>query len=88
MDKSTNQETLFQPLQTNIKHFKIAVTILAGCNGIFNVLDKNIKFYFVKSITDEAGFIQFTVSPGAYEIESLNNLIKRIIIDEGFFSMK
>ena len=41
MDKSTNEEHLAQPLQTNIKQFKIAVTILTGYNGNFNVTDEN-----------------------------------------------
>ena len=35
----------------------------------------------MKSITDEDGFIQITIPPGAYELENLNNEIKRIIID-------
>ena len=38
MDKSTHEEHLSQPLQTNNKQFKIAVTFLSGYNGIFNVL--------------------------------------------------
>ena len=54
---------------------------MTGYNGIFNVTDKNNKFYFLKSITDEDGYIQITIPPGAYEIESLNNEIKRNIID-------
>ena len=33
MDKSTHEEYLFQPLQTNNKQFKIAVTFLSGYNG-------------------------------------------------------
>ena len=37
MDKSTQEEHLSQPLQTNNKQFKIAVTFLTGYNGIFNV---------------------------------------------------
>ena len=37
MDKSTHEEHLSQPLQTNNKQFKIAVTFLSGYNGIFNV---------------------------------------------------
>ena len=82
MDKSTHEEHLFQPLQTNKKHFRIAITIPTGYNSFFNVTNSNIKFYFLTSITDEDGFIQFTVSPGAYEIESLNNEIKRIFNDE------
>ena len=53
MDKSIHEEHLFQPLQTNNKQFKIAVTFISGYNGIFNVTDKNNKFYFAKSITDD-----------------------------------
>ena len=80
MDKSTNEEHLSQPLQTNNKQFKIAVTFLTVYNGIFNVKTKNIKFYFIKSITDEDGYIIKTIPPGAYETESLNNEIKRIFL--------
>ena len=86
MYKSTHEEHLFQPLQTNNKFFKIAVTFLTGYNGIFNVTDKNNKFYFMKSISDEDGYIQITIPPGAYEIESLNKEIKRIIIDEDHYT--
>ena len=86
MDKSTHEEHLSEPLQTNNKEFKIAVTFLTGYNGIFNVTDKNNKFYFNKSITDKDGYIQITIPPGAYEIVSLNNEIKRNIIDEEHFT--
>ena len=86
MDKSTHDEHLSQPLQTNNKQFKIAVTFLTGYNGIFNVTDKNNKFYFLKSIIDEDGYIQITIPPGAYELENLNNEIKRIIIDEEHYT--
>ena len=82
MDKSSQEEYLSQPLQTNNKQFKIAVTFLTGYNGIFNVTNANNKFYFIKSITDKDGYIIMNIPPGAYEIESLNNEIKRIIIDE------
>ena len=85
MDKSTHSEHLFQPLQTNNKQFKIAVTFLTGYNGIFNVTTENNKFYFLKSITDD-DHIQITIPPGAYEIESLNNEIKRIIIDQEHYT--
>ena len=37
MDESTHEEHLSQPLQTNNKQFKIAVTFLSAYNGIFNV---------------------------------------------------
>ena len=86
MDKSTHEEHLSQPLQTNKKQFKIAITFLTGYNGIFNVTNANNKFYFTKSISDEDGFVQMTIPPGAYEIESLNNENKRIIIDEGYYN--
>ena len=85
MDKSTHEEHLFQPLQTNNKQFKVAVTFLTGYNGIFNVTDKNNKFYFKKAIKDE-DFIQIRIPEGAYEIESLNNEIKRIIIEKGHYT--
>ena len=86
MDNSRHEEHLSQPLQTNNKQFKIAVTFLTGYNGIFNVTNDNNKFYFTKSISDEDGFVQITIPPGAYEIESLNNEVKRIIFDEGHYT--
>ena len=86
MDKSTLEEHLSQPLQTNNKQFKLAVTFLNDYNGIFNVTNTYIKFYFLKSNTDEDGYIQITVPAGAYEIESVSKEIKRIIIDEGYYT--
>ena len=44
MNKSTHEEHLSQPLQTNYKQFRIAVTFLSGYNGISNVTNSNIKF--------------------------------------------
>ena len=79
--KSTHEEHLFQPLQTNNKQFRIAITFLSTYNGIFNVTNSNKKFHFFKPISDE-DHIQITIRPGVYEIEALNNEIKRIIIDE------
>ena len=86
MDKSTHEEHLSEPLQTNNKQFKIAVTFLSGYNGIFNVTNSNNKFYFTKSITDDDHYIMITIPPGAYEIEPLNDEIKRIIIDDEHFT--
>ena len=83
MDKTIHEEHL---AQTNNKQFKIGVTFLGGYNCIFNVTNTNNKFYFKKTITDEDGFIQITILPGAYEIESLKDEIKRLIIDEGQFT--
>ena len=86
MKRSAHEEHLSQPLQTNIKQFERAVTFLTSFNGIFNVTNSNNKFYFMKSITDEDDFIQITIPPGAYEMESLKKRTKRIIIDEGLFT--
>ena len=36
----------------------------------------------MKPITDEDGFIQITISLGAYEIEALHKEIKMIVIGE------
>ena len=85
MDKSVHEEHLIQPLQTNSKQFKIAVTFHACYNGIFNITNKNNRFYFFKSITDE-NHIQITIRPGIYEIEALDNEIKKVVIDEGYYT--
>ena len=85
MDKSTHEEHRAQPLQTNNKHFKIAATFLSAYNGIFKVTNSNNRFYFKKALIDE-GFIQIFVSLGAYEVESLDDEIKRTAIDEGHFT--
>ena len=86
MHVSTHEEHLSQPLQTNNKQFKVAITFLSGYNSLFNVSDKNNKFYFLKSISDEDGYIVITIRPGIYEIESLDLEIKRVIIDAGHYS--
>ena len=86
MDKITHEEHLFQPLQTNNKQFKIAITFLSAYNGIFNVTNSNNKFYFTKSITDDNHYVMITIAPGAYEIESLDDEIRRIIINDEHFT--
>ena len=85
MNKSTHEEHLYQSLQTNNKQFKIGVTFHACYNGILNITNKNIKFYFFKSISDE-NHIRISIRPGVYEIEALNDEIKRIIFDEGHYT--
>ena len=82
MDKSTHEERLSQPLQIRNEQLKIAVSFLTSYNGIFNVKISNYRFYFMKSNTHEDVFLQITIPPGAYEIESLNNEIKRTVFDE------
>ena len=42
-------------------------------------------FYSFKSISDDE-HIQITIRPGVYEIEALNDEIKRIIINEGHYT--
>ena len=82
MDKSTHTEHLFQPLQTNNRQFKIAITFLTGYTGIFNLTNSHNKFYFKKTITNEDSFVQITIPPGAYEIVAQDKellLVKNII---------
>ena len=86
MDESTHEELLSQPLQTNNKLFKKAINFLTGYNGIFNVTNSNSKFCFKETITDEEDFIQITIPPGDYEIESLTNEIRRIIFDKDHYT--
>ena len=85
MDKSRHEEHLSQPLQTNNKQLKIVVAFLTGYNGILNVTDKNNKFYFTKSISDDS-FIQISIPHGVYEIESLNKESKRTIIEREHYT--
>ena len=92
MDKSVHEEYLFQPLQTNIKQFEIAATFISAYNGMLNVTNLNKKFYFKKALIHE-DFIQITnlsqFSTGSrrrYEIESLNNELRRVIIHEGHYT--
>ena len=80
MDKSTHEEHLFQPLQTNNKQFKAAVTFLTGYNGIFNITNKNKKFYFINPAN---GIVKITIPHGVHELERLDLEIKRIIIEAG-----
>ena len=86
MDESTHEEHLSQPLQTNKKQFKIAVTFLTAYNSDFKVTKSINKFYFTISNSDEDGLIQITISAGAYKIKSLNKENKRIIIDENYYT--
>ena len=86
MNQSTHKEHLSQPLQTNNKQFKIAITFLSAYNGIFNITNSNNRFHFTKSISDYEHYIVISIPPGAYEIESLNDEIKRIIINDEHFT--
>ena len=85
MDQRIHEEHLSQPLKTNNKQFKIAVTFLSALNGFFNVTNRNNKFYFKKNFIDE-DFIQIRIPEGAYEVESLNDEITRILIDKEHYT--
>ena len=85
MDKSTHEDRLFQPLQTNNNQFKTAVIFLTGYIGIVNVTNSNNKFHFKKSLVEE-DFFQIRIPDGSYEIESVNDEIERIIIDKGHYT--
>ena len=84
MNKSVHEGLSSQPLQTNYKQIKTAVTFLTGFNGIFVITNKKKKFYFTASIIDDS-FSPITIAGGANEIESLNNEFKGIIIEEAYF---
>ena len=85
MDKSIHEEHLSVPLQINNRQFKIAVTFHACYNALFNITDKNNKFYFFKSSSDE-DHIEISIRKGIYEIEALNDEIKRVIINKGYYT--
>ena len=59
---------------------------MTGYNSTFNVEKTNNKLYFKKTITNENDLIQITIPPGAYELESVNDEFKRIIIDKGYYT--
>ena len=84
MNKSTHEEHLSQPLQTNIIQDKIAVIFLTGFKDIVKITNKNIKFFNTKLINDD-DFSKIFISPGTYEIESKSKKNKRDIIEEGYF---
>ena len=60
--------------------------MLTGYNGIFNVTNKNNKFFSTKSIIDKDGFVQITIQSGYYAFENLNIEVKRITFEEGHSS--
>ena len=50
------------------------------------MLQFQILSFISRKKTDEDGFIQINIPPVAYEIESLNDEIKRIIIDQELYT--
>ena len=65
------------------KQFQISISVFTAYNGVFKVRNLNSKFHFAKSFTDEH-FTVISIPPGAYEIESLNNEIKRKFDQEDY----
>ena len=51
----------------------------------FNVRNKNNKFHFTVSISDD-DFNVISIPSGAYEFESLNDEFRRITLKEGYFT--
>ena len=47
MGKSTQEDHISQPLQTNIKQFKLVVTFQSGYNGKLNARNKSTKINFI-----------------------------------------
>ena len=68
------------------EQFKMAVTFLTGYNGVFKVTYSKNQLYLKKTTFDGDDFFQIAKPPGAYEIESINNEIKRIFIDKGHYN--
>ena len=62
------------------------MTFSTGYIGLLKVTNSNTKFCLKKKITNADDFIPISISPGAYEIESLINEIKRFIIAEEHFT--
>ena len=64
---------------------KVSITVLTEYYGIFNVTKKSCIFYFAVSVNPD-DFNQITIPPGAYDIKSLNDEIKRNTTKEVHFT--
>ena len=89
LKNSTHEENLIQPLHTNNKDFKVAVTYLTGYNGIQNIKEENNRFYY---ITPSNLLREIILPPGNYaivlektddSIPSFQTKIKELIIENG-----
>ena len=85
MEKSAHEEYLSHPLPTNNKQYKVDVTFLNGCDGIFNVTNETKKFTFISNFEGaENNMLQVPLR--AYEPESFNAEVKRNFIEEGYIT--
>ena len=62
--------------------------MLSEYSGFLNARDRISKFYFTKSINDKEIFSQISIPTGVYELEILNDEMKRIFIEERPFAEK
>ena len=85
LDKSTHEVHLSQQLQIINKQYNLIVTFLTGYNGISIDSNSIKRFCFTVSINDD-GFNVFFVFIGACELESSNDEIKRIFIQDSYFT--
>ena len=85
MEKSIQEEARSQPLQSNKRQFKLAVTFLTGYYGIFNVTNK-INNFFSRYHLMMIFFRVISIPLRAHELKSLNNDFKCIIIEEGYLT--
>ena len=83
--ESTDEEILYQPLQTNNHWFEFPVSFLTGYNGVFNITNKMIEVSFTTSYIDDC-FILIIILSGVHELASLNDEIKRIFNEDGYFT--
>ena len=80
MDNPTREENFIEPLITNNKDFKTAITFLTGYNGNFNITEIDNKFY---CITPEKIIVDIVLEKGAYELEAMDLEIKRLMVLNG-----
>ena len=82
-DKSTHEENLSEPLQTRRKQLENAASFLTSYSDIFIVANKTNKTIFISVFEGPENKI-IRITPGIYDLESLNEEIRRFIINEGF----
>ena len=75
-------KSISQPLQINKKQFKISITFLTGYDGLLVLQIQITNSIMQNQLLIKIVFSQNSFPPCAYEIQSLNNEIKRVIVDE------
>ena len=85
MDKYTDEEHWSQPLQTKNRQYRIAVTFLTGYNG-FSLLQAKLEVSIAQTHIRMMISLFFSILPGAYELQSLDNENKRSFIKDCYFT--